>query len=62
MISKTEQWKLSGDCSKCRRKSYCNKRCTAHIRYEKSILRNAVSNYVDTHYSETLANNFKKYL
>lgn len=23
-----EQWKLNGDCSKCRRRDYCTKPCT----------------------------------
>lgn len=27
-IDETEQWLLSGDCSKCRRKKYCSKPCT----------------------------------
>lgn len=25
-----EQWKSDGDCSLCRRKSYCKKECSAH--------------------------------
>ena len=25
-----DQWKLGGDCSQCRRRSYCNKSCSAH--------------------------------
>lgn len=25
-----EQWKLNGDCSKCRRRDYCSKPCTKH--------------------------------
>lgn len=25
-----EQWKLSGDCNKCRRKNYCSKPCTVN--------------------------------
>lgn len=26
-INESEQWKLSGDCSKCRRKPYCSHAC-----------------------------------
>lgn len=29
MIDKTDQWKLDGHCSKCRRELYCNKKCSA---------------------------------
>lgn len=25
-----EQWKASGDCEKCRKKSYCSKPCKVH--------------------------------
>lgn len=28
MISETEQWKLTGDCNKCRRAGFCRKSCT----------------------------------
>lgn len=28
MIPETDQWKLEGDCGKCRRKKYCGKLCT----------------------------------
>lgn len=31
-----EQWKTDGDCSKCRRKSYCSHECKAH---EKAVIR-----------------------
>lgn len=27
-IDETEQWLLSGDCSKCRRNKHCSKPCT----------------------------------
>ena len=30
MINKSEQWKLKGQCSICRRKSYCKKQCKAN--------------------------------
>lgn len=33
-----DQWKLSGDCKLCRRKSYCKKPCTANKRRKESLL------------------------
>ena len=27
-IQENEQWKLQGDCTKCRRNNYCSKPCT----------------------------------
>ena len=30
MYETNEQWKGFGICEKCRRRSYCNKDCTAH--------------------------------
>lgn len=31
-IQENEQWKLSGNCEKCRRNNYCSKPCTRHNR------------------------------
>ena len=28
-IPETDQWKLDGDCDKCRKKNYCSKECKA---------------------------------
>ena len=28
-IPETDQWKLNGDCSKCRRQAFCRKTCSA---------------------------------
>lgn len=39
-----EQWKAEGDCSKCRRKNYCKKKCTAHNKAVDSFIRSAVAN------------------
>ena len=33
-IQENEQWKLNGNCEKCRRNNYCSKPCT---RYNKLI-------------------------
>lgn len=32
MSDNTDRWKVDGDCSKCRRESYCKKPCTARIK------------------------------
>ena len=32
MIPETEQWKLNGDCNKCRRVMYCTKDCAKRKR------------------------------
>ena len=39
-----EQWKSNGDCYKCRRKSYCSKKCTVKKNREHLMLENAVRN------------------
>ena len=31
-IQENEQWKLSGNCEKCRRSNYCSTPCTRHNR------------------------------
>jgi hypothetical protein len=31
-IQENEQWKLNGNCEKCRRNNYCSKPCTHHKR------------------------------
>lgn len=28
-INESEQWKLKGDCLKCRKQKYCTKQCSA---------------------------------
>lgn len=33
-IQENEQWKLNGNCKKCRRSNYCSKACT---RYNRQI-------------------------
>lgn len=43
-IDETEQWKLSGDCSKCRRKNYCSKGCTRYNRRTEAELYSLAAN------------------
>lgn len=43
-IDETEQWKLSGNCSKCRRKNYCSKGCMRYKRRTEAELYALASN------------------
>lgn len=43
-IEPNEQWKLDGDCNKCRRKNYCSKTCTAADRSDKREIQTLVTN------------------
>ena len=38
----TDQWKLDGQCEKCRRKHYCKKMCKARNDYAMSLLKQRV--------------------
>lgn len=40
-INISEQWKLDGDCSKCRRSKYCNKDCKAHNHRRQAYIHRA---------------------
>lgn len=46
-INNSEQWKLTGDCSKCRREKYCSKPCTRCKRATNSIIQSAAINAMD---------------
>ena len=46
-INESEQWKLQGDCSKCRRESYCNKRCSAVKNRVKRAVYGVVNRYAE---------------
>lgn len=37
-IAETEQWRLDGNCLKCRRAEHCGKPCTAQKRRKRAIL------------------------
>lgn len=41
-IDISEQWKLYGDCSQCRRRSYCSKPCTRCKRYNDFEIRRVI--------------------
>ena len=40
----SEQWKLNGQCSICRRKSYCKKQCKANKENFKTEVKNTFTN------------------
>ena len=42
MVLENEQWKLNGDCNKCRKKQYCNKACKACVEYHSFLMRNMI--------------------
>ena len=42
-IQENEQWKLQGDCTKCRRKEYCSKPCTRCNRVARAKMKRLVA-------------------
>lgn len=42
-IQENEQWKLSGDCTKCRRNNYCSKPCTRYNRRARAEMKRLVA-------------------
>lgn len=46
-INETEQWLLSGVCSKCRKEKYCSKPCTKYTRRTNAILTATAINMLD---------------
>lgn len=42
-IPENEQWKLDGDCNKCRRDKYCSKPCTRCNRRAKAEFKQLVA-------------------
>lgn len=51
-IEETEQWLLSGDCSKCRREKYCSKQCRKAASRERRILYSAMASAILKAWSE----------
>ena len=51
-IPVTDQWKLGGDCSKCRRANYCSKDCTATKRRKDQIIEQAYRDVLHEKYPE----------
>ena len=46
-IEQNEQWKLQGDCTKCRRNNYCSKPCTRCNRAARARLNRLVATTMD---------------
>ena len=42
-MDKTDQWKLDGDCSLCRKNNYCSKPCTRNKRKTEIMMRSMVA-------------------
>ena len=61
-IPETDQWKLNGNCEKCRRKEYCHTKCGASKRRWKGLY-NALGNAMIDALAptQTIADNAKKY-
>lgn len=62
-IPETEQWKLNGNCDKCRRANYCTKKCGAkkvRIKGLYNALGNAMIDAIAP--TQSIADNVKKFL
>ena len=46
-INKTEQWKLDGKCSLCRRKNYCSKPCKKANQAKQAFIKSAIRDIMD---------------
>lgn len=62
MTPETEQWKLNGDCDKCRRAKYCTKVCSVHTKTTQRLMRGAIETIVNRSIPEPFASDMKKYL
>lgn len=62
MIHETEQWKLNGDCDKCRRSEFCRKSCTAKKKVNARLMQRVKEEIIDRSIPEPFASNMKKYL
>lgn len=46
-INQANQWELNGECTKCRRKNYCHKDCTAKRKRDQEIIKKIVGQALD---------------
>lgn len=46
-MNKSNQWELNGDCSICRRKSYCSKPCTKWKRETEAEIKSLTKNVMN---------------
>ena len=61
MTPKTDQWKLNGDCDKCRRVEFCRKSCTAKKKANARLLRRTTEAIIDHCLPEPFACEAKKW-
>ena len=63
MTPETEQWKLNGDCNKCRSAEHCRKKCTASQRASDRMLKTITSAIINaTAPTQSIAEETKKWL
>ena len=56
-INSADQWKLNGECAKCRRRNYCHNDCTAKRKRDQALIQQTVSNVFTDKFP-----NLKRYL
>ena len=61
MIPETDQWKLNGDCDKCRRAEFCRKSCTAKKKANARLMRRVTEAIIDRCIPEPFASETKKW-
>lgn len=52
MIPENEQWKLEGNCMKCRRKPYCKKCCLACTKKLNQLFLDGFKKYMEQYQKE----------
>lgn len=57
MFDNSEQWKLEGKCTECRRRNYCHNDCTAKRKRDQALIQQTVRNVLADKFP-----NLKKYL
>lgn len=62
MTPENDQWKLNGDCDKCRRAEFCRKSCTARKKVNTKLMQGVTEAIVDNRIPEPFASNMKKFL
>jgi len=43
IVNENEQWKLQGECFKCRKAKYCSKSCKAHDKHMDRLMSEAIA-------------------
>ena len=61
MIHEADQWKLNGNCDKCRRATFCRKSCTAKKKADARLLQRTTEAIIDHCLPEPFAGETKKW-